>query len=427
MKKYILMMIIILGTAYLSSCSVPRQASDTSQFKAVSALPESVPSASEAQTNPSDGAIGVITLAPPVLDYMADDTLTPYPPHVYDYPTASIFLDGYAVVKASDGEYGYINPDGKLLGGKLFAYALPFSDGMAEVWIQSSAGNRHDAIAFIDTSGEIVMSSYNGVSFSSNYTPNYFWGGFTTVSKSISGYTNSPSAVIDKDGNTVLPFDSINNYCYFQCGDGTLIFRCTDGENQTLMDTSGNVLAEFPGMDVGVTFTDGVSAYSYNDAHSKNGLIDMHGNIITQPIFNNVGRYNDGVAPAQDIYGQYGYINTKGQFIFKDTTGTMNYLWGEWDNTTENDNVIVVGSSLYSSIDGHLIAKTEMDTIGRFSWGVAACKKDGKYGLIDAQGNIIAASEWQASAFNYSQGLVVIVQNGKMGVLQITGLTPDQE
>jgi len=387
-----------------------------------------VPTPNATEVNPGGDTIGVITLTAPALDYTADDTLTPYPPYVYDYPTASIFLDGFAVVKASNGEFGYINPNGKLLGGKLYVYALPFSDGMAEVWTQTSADNNHGTIAFIDTSGKVVLSSYNGIPFNDAYTPGYFWGGLTTVSKSISGYINSPSAVIDKDGNTVLPFDLVNNYCYYQCGDGTQIFRCTqDGKNQTLMDASGKVLAKLPGMSVGVTFTDGVSTYSYNGAEDKSGLIDIYGNTVTPPIFSIVGRFNDGVAPVQDTNGQYGYINTKGQFIFKDTTGTMSYQWGEWDNTSENDGVIVVGSSLYSAIDGHLIAKTEMDAIGRFSWGAAACAKDGKHGLIDMQGSIIAAPEWQASSFNYSQGLVLIVQNGKMGVLQVTGLAPDQK
>ena len=327
----------------------------------------------------------------------------------------SFFTDGFAVVGVGTA-FGYLDPNGNLLDGSTYLNAFPFDEVSHLALIQKDDGT----YAYIDPSGAEKITSINGAPFTDQkYHPSGFTNGLAVITDMSAGFSMGPDAVIDAAGNVLIPFDDTNVYKYQISGGVILRFK---GQNpnpvpDAVLNTSGSVLFSVP-KDVGAVsgFENGVGFFEEDTADGPlYGLMDTTGEKLTGAIYASQAPdspgFCDGVAlvvPASDPETME-LINPDGHVLLQ------TYV----KQASITDNTVVIGSTLYSTA-GAKIKGTDMDSIGGFSNGIAACEKGGKYGLIDTEGNVVIAPTWAADTFNYSEGLAVVVQNGKMGVLQIT-------
>lgn len=113
------------------------------------------------------------------------------------------FSEGLSVVAYSWGKFGYINTEGAIVIPMQFEMALPFSDGLAAVRVDSKWG-------YIDKTGKVVIKpQFRGAGpFSEGLAP---VGNvdFLSASRSDVGEEAAATSFIDKQGKIVfsLPFD----------------------------------------------------------------------------------------------------------------------------------------------------------------------------------------------------------------------------
>ena len=122
---------------------------------------------------------------------------------------ASDYSEGFAIVYDEDGNSVFINLKGQRLTETKFERANPFSDGMACIQLE-------DAWGFIDSTGKIrIPPKY--------YVQNDFSEGVAPVSLKIdeTGYFLNSYFIegfINKDGETVIPFQPHVDYAGFKNG-----------------------------------------------------------------------------------------------------------------------------------------------------------------------------------------------------------------
>ncbi|MCL2343581.1 MAG: hypothetical protein FWC62_06770 [Firmicutes bacterium] len=271
------------------------------------------------------------------------------------FDQGSFFSTGFAVVvvgrNGSDTEYGYLDQNGKLPGGATYSSAWPFDAGTGLALVQKDDGT----YAFINTSGVEMITSLNGAPFSDGkYVPSSFSHGWAVISDASGGAGNYSDAVIDSLGQVAIPFDYTNHYRYLISGD--VIFREKDSyPNQApdaILDISGKLL--FKTSDYVGGFENDVGFY-WTSASPQAGLIDTGGNKLTGTIYTYPSAFHDGIAPVERVSdGKTGYIDTKGNFIFVDTSGFMSVGPPTGANTFNSEGVLVVGPSLYSATTGAL-------------------------------------------------------------------------
>lgn len=116
--------------------------------------------------------------------------------------------------------------------------------------------------------------------------------------------------VIDKEGNWVIKpkFNIIGNFVdgvarAMPCG--------TNRSKYGLIDKEGNWVAE-PKYLYLHSLGDGIVAVENTNGYIS--LMTTTGELVTEPRFNHIGNFNNGVAPACEKF-LWGYINTKGEWV----------------------------------------------------------------------------------------------------------------
>lgn len=133
---------------------------------------------------------------------------------------------------------------------------------------------------------------------------------------------------------------------YVEMKDGSKIYTLNNGKTITL--ESQYVLDEF---------RNGVGTIRGN---GKYGLIDITGNVILEPQWDEIRSFYEGIALAK-----------------------------------KDDKTFVI------DITGKVLFESQWDGIGDFHEGIAVISKDGKYGLIDSTGKIISEPQWDDLDRNY--------------------------
>jgi len=147
-----------------------------------------------------------------------------------------------------------------------------------------------------------------------------------------------------------------------------------------------------------------VTQVNYNIIYKneKYGVINRQGDIIIQPIYDIIQIPN----PSKDI------------FICMDNYNT--------EKKTYNSKVLNAnGQELYKDYNNiqAIPIKTTYDGIP-FEKSVLRYEQDGKYGLINMQGeNIVQALYDEISSISYKEGFLLVEQNEKFGVININGKT----
>ncbi len=136
--------------------------------------------------------------------------------------------------------------------------------------------------------------------------------------------------------------------------------------------------------------------------NNKFGVINKNGDVIVRPIYDEIDIPN----PSKPLFiCMYNYNEEKQQYNIKVLNEKSEQILYQY--------VIVEAIKLNGSTSKIPYEKS-----------VLKYMKNGKYGLIDFQGNIIVKPSYEEiSALGYKEGLLLVKKNGKYGIININGAT----
>jgi uncharacterized lipoprotein YddW (UPF0748 family) len=141
--------------------------------------------------------------------------------------------------------------------------------------------------------------------------------------------------------------------------------------------------------------------------------IDLYGKSKTQPSFDWVDSFKDGVAPVKMGY-KWGYIDKAGNRLSR-------FQFDEANLFSEGLSLVRV-SSKYGYIDktSKVVIPIQYDQAQSFQEGLAAVKLNSAWGYIDKIGKAVILPQYD-EAGSFSGGLALIKTAGKYGYIDTTG------
>ena len=231
------------------------------------------------------------------------------------------FKDGLAQVTLKE-KTGWLKPDGTLLGGQLFKYVDDFSEDVTKV---SPDGENY---GFLNRDGKWVAEpKYKGIKYTSSYANGDFYSCIETIDGDIGEFANGRGLLrgengkygyLDKDGKWIItpkfecaynftekspisPYKSISK----------LAKVSLDGK-WGLIDLNGNYLAQ--------PIYENIFEFHYMLAivrlNGKLGFIDREGKLVIDAVYDSVEKFKDGISKVF-LDGKEGYIDKAGRWYDK--------------------------------------------------------------------------------------------------------------
>lgn len=332
------------------------------------------------------------------------------------------FKDGLAKVQNSEGLFGYIDKTGAVAIPLQYEDSGNFSEGYA--WVRKDGKE-----GLIDTKGNIVIPiEYEGIQSVSGgmlaFKQNGLWGYMDVKGnvlipaqyKITRGYSDGLAAVsdaevdeedlgignwgfIDTAGKVVIPCQ----YEYVDSFNEGAAIVVDDNYDYYFIDKAGNklnVTLDIPNLSV--YFSEGVVAVrdiKDDFGNGKIALSDAKGNISLTDMYDYIGSYYDGIAPASNG-GEWGL---GGPIVME-----ASYYGGQWGYIDKAGNVVIPFKYVYTE---------EMhEGYGRVY--VIAENGSQKVGFVDKSGNEIAAIYDLATPV--SEGLSVVGLDGRLGIMDVS-------
>ena len=280
-----------------------------------------------------------------------------------------------------EGEWGYINKDGKVVIEPSFQNASFFFDGLAAV----RESNRRK---YINKNGDVVIEgnfSSTG-NFSEGKAAVRFDGRWGYINKSGSFIINPKyrSAHSFSDGRAFVRSIDFRDYFYIngegiklenpnlpddfdfidenEFRDGLALVRNDD--NFGYINRDGNTVIDFKYSEAR-PFSEKLAAVKISD---KWGYIDRSENVKLSPQYISAGDFGNGLAPARRNSNQFGYIDKNGSFVIDE----------QFDEALpfREDRAAVFLNGKWTFIDksGNQIRSPEFDEVEPFINGLAMVK-----------------------------------------------------
>ncbi len=283
--------------------------------------------------------------------------------------------------------YQIFNINGTPISPTVYARTHPFKNGFAPVRIGSKR------LGFVDTLGNLIANNKFDkiIGFQTN--------GLSIVRK------GSGLGVVNTEGNTIVK----TKYADILFSDSTIL--CYRSHSVWLYDIEGRQLKKYTKVSKYSGFEDGLALIK---ADKKAGYIDQQGNWKIKPTYRYATKFGNGAAL---VFSKTGYrvINTFGSEI---TTLSLSsrpmYSEGLILNNTS------LGFSFYNT-HGKLISKDYYQRATPFKNGYAKVKKNGRWGVIDVQGNYILPMEYAHIRIN-DQGEISAQKSLSYGLLDQKGV-----
>ena len=270
------------------------------------------------------------------------------------YEEIGSFSEGRLAVKRN-GMWGFVNPDGLEVIPCRFREVGDFKEGLAAAKLGRHWG-------FIDKLGNIeIQFKYNRAG---NFNANLAW----VHTESGAGYINK------KDEIVIEPkFDRAFD---FYKG----VARVVSAGKWGLIDQNGKFLLRPKYNEIRSFDKHGLAVVAFGNEFIRYGLINLSGNVVASPDFNQIADFREGLAVVQN----------KDLFGFIDTTGKL------------------VISCIYPKVSG-------------FSEGRAVVQKNGLCGYIDLSGKEIIPLEY-SRCLDFKDGKAVVYKGmRKAGVIDRSG------
>ncbi len=281
--------------------------------------------------------------------------------HEPDYEWAGHFSEGLARVRPGY-HTGYIDQEGTMVIDNTFDRAQDFSEGLAAVRIDGLWG-------YIDKSGSFVINPQfkNAFGFSNDRafirTADWEW------------------EYIDRNGTIIrsseTPRLDDNEESYFSDGRALVV---DNSGNFGFIDADANPVIPLSYLSA-KPFSEGRAAIKISD---KWGYISPSAETLINPQYIAAGNFGDGLAPVRKNGNLWGYINTSGAIVIDEA----------------------------------------YDEARPFVDGRAAVKKDGRWNYIDVTGKALTTAGFdEADDFKSGVGRVVTMVEGeeRMGYINASG------
>ncbi len=265
---------------------------------------------------------------------------------------ARSFVNGFAVVEAKWGQWGFIDTTGAFISTHLYEYVGDFKEGIARVRYKNKWG-------FIDTTGnEFVIPQFEsasdfseGLAFVSKYVENekqYFY--IDKTGKIIIRNITPVSKMYLNEDKIEIPLNDFHN--------GMALIQNEKGDDDIFIDKSGKGIIR---LKIGAVFYHFINRYSIASMHyiGKYGFLNMKGKLAIKAQFDDVGNFSEGLARVA-INKNWGFIDTTGTVII-------------------NKDILKPESEIQTS--------PKYDYVSDFSEGLAIVEARQREGYIDKTGN----------------------------------------
>ncbi len=153
--------------------------------------------------------------------------------------------------------------------------------------------------------------------------------------------------------------------------------------------------------------------------NGKQGFMNKDGKVIIEPIFESVGDFADGLAPAK-IRDKYGFIDKSGQIVIKPNFDEVRWAFYEGLSSVR------IGEKWgYVNKSGKFVIEPKFDYGHNFEDDRAIINvgKNSELGhkIIDKSGKSITAQKFKWSGWEYSEGLLNVQINDKWGFVDREG------
>jgi len=288
-------------------------------------------------------------------------------------------------------KYGYKNPEGEVVIKSKFDYARPFCQDYA-------IAGKYGFKGLINTKGSwILKPTFNCIrDFENNVAVTSMWSGSIVVES---------FGLIDNKGNIVVDniFDNIGNFI-----DGVAIVR--QSINHNLINSQGKLLINWNDYDLLYYTKDEVFI---TEKWNRFGLIDNVGNKITENIYDEIGEFNNGIAPIK-VNNKFGYINRNGEEIVEPIFDKGLPIYKNLAIVLENGKWGVI------NVNGNRVCESKYDTIFPFSCNHALVRKEDKFGFLNMKGDIIKLLFYDGGA-RFNNGRAKVYQDNKYFFIDTLG------
>lgn len=303
----------------------------------------------------------------------------------------------YEKIKDTSLKLGYLDLKGKIIIKPNYQAISDFYGNYANII-------KDNVYGYIDKSGkEELFPNYDEVF--------WFFGDVGTVKK------NNLFGLIDRKANLITPikYENINNHIdgvFCAKLDGKWIYLKDDGSET--ISKKYTYLPE-PAFSKILFYQDTVIELGLKKV--KQGLIDINGNIIISPRFDEISSYLSNNLLRVKNNGKYGIVNLKGEIIIPLQYDNIGYQI--------KNNLISVSVNRkfgFIDLDNKIIIPVEYDSVNEFSEGVASVYigKEGFY-IDNTNKKVLKITTDRIWNNNFVNGLALIKSDNKFGYINIKG------
>lgn len=144
------------------------------------------------------------------------------------------------------------------------------------------------------------------------------------------------------------------------------------------------------------------------------GYINTQNEMVIAPIYINGLPFSEGLAAVQNEYGDWGFINDKGETV-------IDFQFDVVGSFSEGVAVFGVGEGFnvkygFINKEGQIVIEPQYDLARGFSEGLAAVNRGGEYegdwGFINFKGELIIPMDFHGVETDFKDGKAKINQNG---------------
>jgi hypothetical protein len=288
-----------------------------------------------------------------------------------------------------DGQYGFINSNGKLITDFSFGYANDFSNGLAAV-------NKDQKWGFIDKSGQLAI-------------PFQFDNIHHFQNEGCIALLDGKWGLIDRNGKWKLEneFDNLSDFAFGLAVASIKTDAASNNEHKFIIDASGNKIVDLPKDWQWVKPVSDqlilVGTTSNYPGDRTFGFMNLQGQIITQPQFYtdsdslfDTGDFKEGMLAVRNKEGSYGFVNDDGALAIPLQFQSV---------TSFNDGVAKVSLNdkiFYIDKTGKQVDHSEPNEITKpfdeapiFYEGLAVVKQGDFWGVINENNKIVIDFKFQ--------------------------------
>jgi len=289
------------------------------------------------------------------MDKTGKIVIAPQYHNAYPFTEGIARIEPFAVIGARAIRVQFIDKTGQRLPlEQIYAYAEPFSEGMALVVV---AGEKD--YSYIDTSGKRVIEQ--------DRSAGSFHEGLAAVGN------GHKSGYIDKTGKIVIPL-KFDNTQGFHEGLGAVEVAKKWG----FVDKNGNEVIA-PQYELAIPFHEGLAPVK---VEGKWGYIEKSGKMVIAPQFTEAFGHCDGLGQVK-VDGEWGFIDKTGQMVIP----------AKYDKANRHSEglagVNVGGKWGFVDTSGQMVVAPQFDDVGLFTHGLVEVKIGGKWGYIDRTGKYV--------------------------------------